>query len=574
MRYEILQFFSKAQIMNYIKYNKLLQEILMISKEEYFFKLEIQNIIPKNIFFLNESLNYLINYEYLEEFYNLIKPRIKKELSENEFLSFFLDYLLNFIFKKLYNRKKGIIKQFYLEIELKKINEKISEFQEMINERIIKMNYNYLSLNINETILNYPNIQQIKNLKELSIVYLTANNLIPFDLSQLESLKIDFDNSNIIKVKNEVNDILDFNYPNLKKVRFTFIKDNNKYYPLIARFLNKNLQINDITFDYFPLNENFSNYFKDIFSSSKEFKIKKLRFINAYDSDKNIFLFQFLKDKLLGDNISNLNEFEYFPRNKSLGLININENNIKYLYQINKLTHLAISAININNYFLLENIIILLQYNPNLKYLEFFFNKDENDNNFSNLIHFINLLKNLEVLIIHNCLDKKKMEIMNKNLKNENIIELKFEIQDNFEFNIMFKNLKNLKIFRVGNQSQYNKIFSIPKDLKNIKIIQIHEFNYISNFEIFLKNNKNTLIIIDIGKIDFDEKEFLIIKNNIKELKKLKMFNLYFKNKETQQKFLHLINDFHLIKKQTTVPLRKGPLIKDFAVQLLLNDLF
>ena len=265
LRYEILQFFSKAQIMNYIKYNKLLQEILMISKEEYFFKLEIQNIIPKNIFFLNESLNYLINYEYLEEFYNLIKPRIKKELSENEFLSFFLDYLLNFIFKKLYNRKKGIIKQFYLEIELKKINEKISEFQEMINERIIKMNYNYLSLNINETILNYPNIQQIKNLKELSIVYLTANNLIPFDLSQLESLKIDFDNSNIIKVKNEVNDILDFNYPNLKKVRFTFIKDNNKYYPLIARFLNKNLQINDITFDYFPLNENFSNYFKDIF---------------------------------------------------------------------------------------------------------------------------------------------------------------------------------------------------------------------------------------------------------------------------------------------------------------------
>ena len=72
LRYEILQFFSKAQIMNYIKYNKLLQEILMISKEEYFFKLEIQNIIPKNIFFLNESLNYLINYEYLEEFYNLI----------------------------------------------------------------------------------------------------------------------------------------------------------------------------------------------------------------------------------------------------------------------------------------------------------------------------------------------------------------------------------------------------------------------------------------------------------------------------------------------------------------------
>ncbi len=105
----------------------------------------------------------------------------------------------------------GIKDKYYLEIEIikGKENENISKFIDMINNQIIKMDIDYLSLNINETILNYPNIQQLKNLQELSIVYLTANNLIPFDLSQLQSLKIDFDNSKLIKEKNEVNSILE-----------------------------------------------------------------------------------------------------------------------------------------------------------------------------------------------------------------------------------------------------------------------------------------------------------------------------------------------------------------------------
>ncbi len=576
LKYEIFKFFPKNQTMNYIRYNKKMKEILMISQEEYFFTLEIQNI-PKNIFIINESSNYFINYENLQEFYNLIESRKKKDLPENEFVSIFTRYCLNFILKKLYNIEMGIKDKYYLEIEIikGKENENISKFIDMINNQIIKMDIDYLSLNINETILNYPNIQQLKNLQELSIVYLTANNLIPFDLSQLQSLKIDFDNSKLIKEKNEVNGILDFNYPKLTRVRFTFIKEENKYYPLIAKFLNKNLQINDITFDYFPLNENFSNNFKDIFSSKKEFKLKKLRLINAYDSNENIFLFQFLKDKLLGDNISNLNEFEYFPRNKSLGLINENLNTINNLYPIKNLTHLAISAINKNNYLLMKNIIILLECNPYLKCLEIYLNEDEKDNIFLNFIQSVNSMNYLEVLIFHNCLVKNKKEIMNKNLKNPNIIELKFETKDNFEFNIMLKELKNLQILRVWNRNNlYFNTFSLPEDLKNIKIIQIYKFNYFSNFEMFLKNNKDTLEIIDIDELDFGEKEFLIIENNIKELKKLKMFNLFFKNKEIQNKFLNLIKDSHLIKKNTLIPLRKTPLKKDFVVQLLLNDLF
>ena len=581
LKCEILEFFPKKKMMNYIKYNNLLKEILMISKEEYFFTLEIENIIPKYIFILNESSNYIINYENLQEFYYRILSRKKKDFPENEFVSIFVSYCLNFILKKKYNLEMGIKDKYYLEIELYKDkekendNENIIKLKEMINNEIIKLNYNYLSLNINESILNYPNIQQIKNLKELSIVYLTANNLIPFDLSQLQSLKIDFDNSKLIKEKNEVNGILDFNYPNLNRVRFTFIKEDKKYYPLIVNFLKKNLQINDITFDYFPLNENFCNTFKDIFSSSKDFKLKKLRLINAYDSDSNIFLFQLLKDKLLSNNISYLNEFEYFPRNKSLDLINENENTINYLNQISNLTHFAISAININNYFLMKNIIILLQCNPNLKYLEIYLNEDEKANLFLNFIESINSMNNLEVLVIHNSLDKNKIEIMNKNLKNQNIIELKFEIKDNFEFDIMLKELKNLQILRVWNKNQIDfKTFSLPKDLKNIKIIHIYKFNYFENFEIFLKNNKDTLKIIDIDELDFDEKEFMIIKNNIKELKNLEMFNLRFKNEEIQNEFLNLIKDLHLIKKNTLIPLRKTPLKKDFVVQLLLNDLF
>ena len=122
------------------------------------------------------------------------------------------------ILKKKYNIEMGIKDKYSLEIELYKNkekdandndNENIIKLKEITNNEIIKMNYSYLSLSINESILNYPNIELIKNLKEPSIVYLNANNLIPFDLSQLQSLKIDFDNSKLIKEKNEVNSILE-----------------------------------------------------------------------------------------------------------------------------------------------------------------------------------------------------------------------------------------------------------------------------------------------------------------------------------------------------------------------------
>lgn len=449
------------------------------------FNEELEKSKDLNKILSNELKNYdLSENEVFLNLITLINDQIN--ITSNIIISIMND---NSLFQKYINLYNPILSN---SIELKK--KIIENTKDAIERQSFSIN-NYYK-NFNDNINN--NINLVKNLNELYKLLEINNNIEKYI-------------NNFIRINDSFNN----------KLKELIINYNDE---INIMFINKNLNlINNQLFENFKytLNniiiDNNNNYNKEILLKNYKdnilFKFYELcEIIIDFDKSKMLNLTGDINIENLLNNLMIMNNIKTILNNDVYGNINILYNNLMEFYEkindeenINLLDTINVSKNDLNTFYFINMNILL-------KYLE--------KNNIQNNIDSLN---DKIYKIIYNdniSLQLKKIELTN--------------LRDNYNLNLLYKNLNRLKIFipSLIKLDQENNII-LSKYLQYID-------SYINIYENLLEKN--------IIKLDFDVKfdEILNLndpRNILSNLTNLKSEISKFKNDESFTELIKLIDD-------------------------------